>query len=385
MPAPSSILLRARPFLLCAIILGALAPAVSALQPPQPPRNNRNQQPETPPRPQVFDPNLNAVSAIDAAIARARPLQKNVLIIWGEESQTRPTDMLYYILNYADMPIDLHYEYELVKVEIGEGPNAEANLALAKSMKVPVRDKGEVRHAVMTAIDLDKKVLANKPFDETVITRSGENVYDIHTIKPFLNSHKPTLISADAILAKALEEAKSSHKGVMLRFHEPWCIWCKRLDAVLARPEVNAAMSSAYILADVDTARNPSGMALLTRVGNKFVEGLPYYVFLDENGEVVSRSQPEPPAAPDADKPSPDNPGKTTRKREGPPPNAPHNIGFPTTDSEIAAFEQLLKTSKPPLAAPQIKVVIDALRAERANIQREQSATPPPSAPAAPK
>lgn len=365
--------------LLCALLAGLQSsPCAAQVNVGSSPRPPSQREEPAPPRAAVFDASLEGAKAIDAAIAKARPLSKYVLIVWGEESQKKATDMLHYILNYSDMPIDLHYEYELVKLEIGEdaGDAAKANRALAKSMNVPLKD-GDVRHGVMTVIDLDKKVIAHKALEETVITRTGMDVYDIVAVKPFLIEHKPKLPSADSMLEEALKRAASEHKGVLVRFSEPWCIWCKRFDAVLEQPAVAAALATAAVTVEVDTARNPGGMALLSRIGTEFVDGIPYYVFLDEKGNVAARSQAdekkEENAKPEADatadgakKPKP------IKKRAA---DAPKNIGYPSSNEEIAAFEALLRQAKPPVADAQVKIIGDAFRAARGKLQTEEHAT----------
>lgn len=319
----------------------------------------RSARPAPAPRAPVFDANLIAEDAAKRAIDAARQDHRRLLIVWGEEVQKKPTDMLAALFRLDAMKSAASWEYEVIFAEIGaETAAGPKNLAWAKSLGVPVREKGETRHAVLTVLDLDLKVLANKPLDETIVEFAQGDYYERFVIVPLLESHKAPRPEAQALLDEALAKAKKDGKGVMVRFSEPWCAWCKRFDQVIGQEAVKKALESGYVLVKIDTARNPGGGAVMNTIGGEYIEGIPYFAFLDDTGKVLGRSQSD-----------------TTSGKPG------TNIGYPTSDEELERLSTLL-TSHPTMHKDAIKVVVEAFRAEREKIAAEQN--PSPAAPATP-
>ncbi len=327
--------------------------------PTMPPKKRREARPAPAPRAPVFDANLIAEDAAKGAIDAARTNHQRLLIVWGEESQKKPTDMLAALFRLDAMRAAASWEYQVIFAEVGpETPAGPKNLVWAKALGAPVREKGETRHAVLTVLDLDLKVLANKPLDETIVELAQGDYYERFVLVPLLESHKAPRPEAQALLDEGLAKAKNDRKGVMVRFSEPWCVWCKRLNRVIAQEPVRQALESGYVLVEIDTARNPGGGAVLNTIGGEYVEGIPFFVFLDDAGKVLGRSQSD-----------------TTSGKPG------TNIGYPTSDEELERLSTLL-ASHPAMSKDASKVVVEAFRAEREKMAAERvPADPPKSTP----
>ena len=53
--------------------------------------------------------------------------------------------------------------------------------------------------------------------------------------------------TADQILAPAKEEAAAEHKAIFVHFGASWCVWCRRLDAFLERPDIKRVFEKYFV------------------------------------------------------------------------------------------------------------------------------------------
>ena len=144
--------------------------------------------------------------------------------------------------------------------------------------------------------------------------------------------------SAQTIVTTALMEAQSSKKNVLLIFHATWCGWCKRLEKALNDTAMKPLIDKNYIVARVDvqergdkiqTHENPGGQNLMSEFGGNHA-GLPFIVFLNGDGKMISNSNVMP-------------------KKQ--------NIGYPGSEEEIIAFVNLLKETAPHMTGKQRDVI----------------------------
>ncbi|WP_343663959.1 DUF255 domain-containing protein [Chryseobacterium mucoviscidosis] len=129
---------------------------------------------------------------------------------------------------------------------------------------------------------------------------------------------------ADVVLNKALTEAKSKNKNVLLMFHASWCKWCHVMENNMNLPETKPIFDKKFVTAYVDVQEmgekkkleNPSGEALMEKYKGKDA-GLPFWLVLNPKGEVLADS--------------------FNDKNE--------NLGCPSTAEEVDVFVAKLKKS----------------------------------------
>ena len=102
--------------------------------------------------------------------------------------------------------------------------------------------------------------------------------------------------SADDILKSALSQANYYNKNVLVIFHATWCGWCKRLIKVVNGSEVSNIFNNNFVVTYIDVrergemiklVENPGGQELMSRLGGGS-SGVPFYVFLDSKGNVIT-------------------------------------------------------------------------------------------------
>lgn len=145
--------------------------------------------------------------------------------------------------------------------------------------------------------------------------------------------------SARAVREKAEAEASARGKAVFLGFHASWCIWCKRLDAMINDPEVKPVWDKYFVTAGIDceehgakVALENAGWAELLREYHGQNAGIPFFVFLDSRGVVLADSR------------------------------DPENMGYPAGQKDTAAFLAAVRASAPSITDAEIAVLRGYLR-----------------------
>lgn len=122
--------------------------------------------------------------------------------------------------------------------------------------------------------------------------------------------------AADA-LAAAVQKAKAENKVVFVHFRADWCGWCKKLEALIALPDMLPIFNRNVVDLAIDTEKMADGQALLEKFTNAKPTGIPFWAFVKSDGSVSANAF--------------DENGE--------------NIGHPHKPGEVAAFMKAWKSS----------------------------------------
>lgn len=112
-----------------------------------------------------------------------------------------------------------------------------------------------------------------------------------------------TRVDGADLISSALSDSRASGKRVLLFVSANWCPWTRRLHAILHEtPALRRGLGEHYILVylDANTRRDQRRNAsVLERLGNPQKRlGIPVFVLLDREGNVVSTQETQSFAAP---------------------------------------------------------------------------------------
>jgi len=152
----------------------------------------------------------------------------------------------------------------------------------------------------------------------------------------------PQPAQAQTIVQQAQTASQKQNKAVMVMFHASWCGWCKRLEAVMSRPEFKKMFEANYVMVSLDVMENGPKVAQLENPGGKEImaqlggqkSGLPFYAWTDAKGKKLADSNAMPKNA---------------------------NIGYPGEPDEIETFVGLIKQTAPNWSAQDLKSLHDYL------------------------
>jgi len=281
-----------------------------------------------PKREPIYDPQADGKELIAAALKRARLERKHVLIEWGG-NWCGWCHMLHGVFREDELvaPI-VAQEYELVLVD------STSNHLLMQSY-----GGKDTKYAFphLTILDGQGKVLTNQ---ETGSLEVGPK-HDPQAVAAFLKKWQPEPVSAEDLLAAALQQATNEDKRILLHVGTPYCGWCKVLTQFLGEHE--AVLSRDFVDLKLDTMRMPHGEEVAARFLPAEARGVPWMVILDASGKVLSTSV-------------------------GP----QGNIGYPAQPEEIDHFLSMLAGTKQRLGDEdllRLRADLDAYRVEREQLQ----------------
>jgi thioredoxin-related protein len=282
-----------------------------------PPKTKKAEEPKK----QVYDEKANAKELIEKAIVAAKRENRRVLIQWGGNWCSWCLLLHERFRSDKDLAKTLRYEYDVVFID---SKNKDSMEKYGTDLKEGV--------PYLTILDGDGKVVTNQSTVPFETKTDGKNGHDPKKLLEFLLANKTTPLKAESVLEAAVAEANKSDRRVFLHFGAPWCGWCLRLDAWLARNDIEKVFGKDYVDVKIDVDRMTGGKEVLTRFNTSGSGGIPWFVILDNKGKAIVNS-------------------------DGP----KGNIGFPATDDEIAHFVKMLETSKRALTDSDVAILKNSL------------------------
>ena len=147
--------------------------------------------------------------------------------------------------------------------------------------------------------------------------------------RPSAQAAHPQAPPARQLLDTALTAANTANKNTFVFFSASWCGWCHKLENFLKTPDGEALGKYAVFVkltvqesGEFKPDENPGGAEMMKAWGG--TGGIPYYVFLDGKGVVLSDANGLAGGA---------------------------NIGYPANPTEVAAFDLVLAKGVPKMPA----------------------------------
>jgi thiol-disulfide isomerase/thioredoxin len=228
----------------------------------------------------------------------------------------------------------LRAEYDVVHVDAGK-PKGK-NLDIAAGYKAELEKNG---FPYLTVLDGDGKAVANQETAALEVKdEKGESVgvkagHDPAKVLKFLEMNKAPSVNAETVLQKGIEEARARGKNVFLHFGAPWCVWCRRMEAWMARPQIASVLEKDFVDVKIDTQRDTGGQAMLEHYSGVKDSGIPWFAFITTDGTVI------------ADSKSPKG-----------------NIGFPGDADEIEYFKVMLRKATKKMTPAEIDDLLETLK-----------------------
>jgi thiol-disulfide isomerase/thioredoxin len=261
-------------------------------------------------RPPVYDEAADANAQIAAALERAKKDNKRVLVQWGANWCGWCVKLHDLFKSDREISKLLLNEYEVVYIDVGR---FDKHIDVAEKYGAKFRG---IPH--LTVLDGSADIIAN--LNTGILEKDAG--HDPAKVKGFLELTKAKALVAEDVYKKALAQAKKEDKKVFLHIGAPWCGWCKRLEAFIARPEIEEIINKYYVHVKIDQDRMTGGKEFADKIREGKQGGIPWFVYLDAEGKALVTSD------------GPDG-----------------NVGFPMMNAEIdyfmSMFEKTAQQIKP--------------------------------------
>ncbi len=219
----------------------------------------------------AFKKNANALGEIVEALARAKPENRCVLIVWGSNAGTGCLRFVAALKAGSEVQRILLYEYELVLVNVGDHINL--NIDTAASYGAIVQRTGV---PYLTVLGASQQPLVNVHADYFSDGRGG---YDSAKLQMFLRNFQAMSPLADDVLRDGLKAAKTNGQLVLLQFAAPASERSRQIDAWFVR-EVGASISGAARVR-IDVERTIRGRDVLRRYSGEWRTTAPWFVLVN--------------------------------------------------------------------------------------------------------
>jgi thioredoxin-related protein len=137
-----------------------------------------------------------------------------------------------------------------------------------------------------------------------------------------------TVPTAKEVLDTAYIKAAAENKNILLIFRASWCGWCRKMDNALNNAACKKYFDDNYVITHLTVLESGSekneenkGADELLKQYKALESGIPFWVVLDKQGNVLRNS--------------------FLKNADG----SLSNIGCPASESEVAAFTQIIKAT----------------------------------------
>jgi thiol:disulfide interchange protein len=288
-------------------------------------------------RAEIFDPAADAKAQIAAALENAARENQRVLLLLGGNWCKWCHRLHTLFKEDKQIAKTLQYEYQLVLVDVGR---FDKNTDLITRYELELKKTGV---PFLVVLGSDGKVLARQ---ETGSLEQGET-HDPEKVLAFLTQWKAEPRDAETVLKQTLARAAAEHKAILLHLGAPWCPWCRRLDAFLARPEIAPLIGSDFVDLKIDVDRMTNAKDVAARFRKEQKGGIPWLAVLDADGKVVETS---------------DASGE--------------NFGYPGAPEEISSFLDMLRKGAKKLTTADFQKIEDALKEAAAKLKPTPATQP---------
>lgn len=230
----------------------------------------------------IFSDSANALRDITEALLRAQRDNRRVLIHWGANNNEVCTRLHSLMLHDSAVRRVLHYEYDLVLVDVG---SRDRNLDIALAYGVAPHASGI---PWLTMLDSAGQPIANMHAGTFGDGRGG---FDAAKLGEFLRGYQARYPAANAVLASALADARTQTKPLLVQFTSPACDRCTQLESWFSRSDVDSILSRNYARVRIDIERTIGGRDVLRRFSGSWQTAIPFFVLLDSrNGTLITHS-----------------------------------------------------------------------------------------------
>jgi uncharacterized protein YyaL (SSP411 family) len=286
---------------------------------------------QKPAHPSIYDEKVDAKEQIKTATALARRDARRVLVMFGFNGCGWCHKLHGLFASDEAIRTLLADEYVLAMVDV-QAQNADDILRDCKTALSREELQKGVGYPFLAVLDGNGRVVTAQRTDPLEV---GDH-HDPGKVKAFLEKWVAPKVAASKVFEDGLAKASRDDKLVFLHFGAPWCGWCHKLEAFLARDDMAPIFGREFVDVKLDLDRMAGAREILKRYNADASGGIPWFVFLDARGTAIVTS-------------------------DGP----KGNIGYPGTPEGIEHFIVMLKKAARKLDRAQIEMVEAALKAER--------------------
>ena len=145
--------------------------------------------------------------------------------------------------------------------------------------------------------------------------------------------------TADSAFLAAKRQAAKTDRNVLVYFRASWCPWCRRMERLFERPELQTFWKKNYVIVpitmrergDLVKTENKGWAELMRRLRGRADQDVPYLAIVSSTGRTLVGSYQ----------------ASAT---------IPSNAGFPATPKELNAFIKMIRQTSKPLKSDERKI-----------------------------